>query len=55
MNGTLKPAPTGCALQIVLYDGTLQRPVEAVWLMPGADQTLSAKEFTGDLLPIYWR
>ena len=53
LNNTQTPAPEGCALQIVLYDMILQRPVEAVWLMPGEDQTFYAREFTSDILPLY--
>lgn len=53
LNDTLTSAPEGCALQIVLYDNTLQRPVECVWLMPGTGQMLYAKEFTSDILPLY--
>lgn len=55
LNDVQTPAPEGCALQIILYDNVLQRPIEAVWMMPDTDQTLYAKEFTSDILPLYRR
>lgn len=53
INGTAVPAPENTALTMVLYDAVLQRPVQCVWIDSEGTDTLSRREFTSDILPLY--